>query len=188
MIDGQLRPEILVPRAVFRRFHNRPAARREAVLERLGKPHAVILLHIGQHRHVLPPFRKREFRHHLPLERIDEADPENVIAHLRHLRVGRSRRDHRHVVFLADRRRLERFGRGHLPEHRDHVILGDQLARDGRGLPLHRPVVLRDQIDLLPQHPAGRVDFINRQRRAVMGGLAETGAPPDIDANSPTLI
>ena len=43
-----------------------------------------------------------EGRHHLALERIQKADPEDVVADLRHFRIRRGRRHHRDLAALSD--------------------------------------------------------------------------------------
>ena len=68
---------------------------------------------------------EREFRHHRPLEGIDEADTKDVISFFRNGRICRSRRDHRNFRVLANWRGFERPRAGDFPDNRNRVVAGD---------------------------------------------------------------
>ena len=114
-----------------------------------------------------------EVRHHGALERIDEADAENVVAHLGDLRVGGGRGNHRDFRRLGDRRGFERAAGGHLAEDGDDAVAGDQFVDDVGGLAGLGLVVLGEEFDLFAEHAAGGVDFLDRQFGALVGRGAE---------------
>src|SRR5687768_1335087 len=147
------------------------------LFEELGKPDAVVLLYVGEDGDLLPAFRERELRHHGALERIDEADAEDVIANLGDLRVRRRRRNHRHLVLLCNRRRFERLRRSHFAEECNDFVTGDQLARDRCGFACLGLIILRDEPHVLPEQTAAGVEFIDRHLRSLVRRLAETCGP-----------
>ena len=87
--------------------------------------------------------------------------------------IRRRRRDHRHAVFLANRRAHQRQARGHFAQHGHNVVARDE-PRDRRarlaGIAL---VVVGDDANLLAVDAAGLVDFIDGQPDAVVGRSAK---------------
>ncbi len=77
------RLEVRVARAVADRVEHLAAERREVLRDRLGEADRVVLLNVLQDRD-LPRLQivVRELGEHLALERIDEADAEDVVADL----------------------------------------------------------------------------------------------------------
>src|SRR5438876_12277211 len=81
---------------------------------------------------------EREFRHHRPLERVDEADTEDVIAFFSDRSIGRSWRNHRNFRVLANRRGCERARACDFADSRNRFVVSVQfvncwvwLARSG---------------------------------------------------------
>ena len=125
--------------------------------DRVGQADRVVLLDVLEDRD-LPGLEivERELGEHLALERIDEADAEDVVADLGDALVGRRRRDHRDLVPLRDRRGGQRSAAGHLAEDGDDLVLRDQLGDGVRGFLGLALVVLDEQPELAPaEHAAG---------------------------------
>ena len=116
-----------------------------------------------------------EFRHGRALEGIDEADAEDVVAHLGHARIRGRRRDHRDLVVLGDGRGLEGPAGGDLAEEGDDLVAGDEFFDDGGGLALLGLVVLGDELDLASQDAAGGVQLLDGEEGALVRGLPEGG-------------
>ena len=99
---------------------------REVLLEKLGQAFGVIALHVLQNGHFFGvQIIEREFRHDGPLERIDEADTENVIAFFRYRGIGRTRRHHWDFRFLANRRGFERARASDFSDDRNGLVARD---------------------------------------------------------------
>ncbi len=146
----------------------------------MRQPFRVVALHVGENGDFLYlQGLERELRHDRSLERIDEADPEDVIAFLGHRLVGRAGRNHRDLVFLANRGRFERAGACDLAEDGNGFVAGDQfLHRRGR-LSRFRLIVLEDDLDFASaEQPSGGVDLLHRQLRAIAGIDAEGRLAP----------
>src|SRR5207244_5942195 len=77
-------------------------------------------------------------------------------------------RDHRKTGLLRDRMRARRDARERRPEDRRDLVLVDELAKDGDALVTGRRVVLDDERDLRAIDPAGCVDLLHRELRAVL--------------------
>ncbi len=117
-----------------------------------------------------------ELRHHVALERVDEADPEDVVTDLGDLGVGRGVGDHRHMGRLGLVGHGDGVGARHLAEDQEHLVLVDEPGGGvGRFLGLALIVVDPD-VDLLALDPPGGVDLAQREldgvpRRDAEGGL-----------------
>ena len=153
-----------------------PAHLRELALEHVREPLAVVGPEVAQDGHLGElEVVVGEFRHHVALERVDEADPEDVVADLRHLGVRRGIGDHRHL------RRLRRLGHGdgvgarHLAEDQQHLVLVDEPGGGVGRLLWLALVVVHPDVDLLALHPTGGVGLADRELDAVPGGDAEGG-------------
>ncbi len=174
---GELRLEVLVARLVALVVHDRAAELLELREEVVGEPDGVGVPDVAEDRDLLHALLRRELRHHRPLERVDEADAEDVgaglVAVLRDLRVRRGRGDVRHLVRVGDRRHRERAARGDLAEQHRHLVLGDEPGGgDGRLLGLAL-VVVSLEVELLPLHAALRVQLLDREADALVGRVAE---------------
>ena len=173
---GELGPEILVALAVLQVGRNLPARGGELLPENPGDADAVGVVHGGDHGHARDAQGlARKLGQHGALERIDEADAEDVVAGLGHPRVGGGDGDHRHVRTLEHGGGLERVGRGIAPEHGHHVVAGDKFLGDGGGLARLGLVVLGSQLQRPAEHAAGGVELLDREDDAAAGGEAEGG-------------
>ena len=155
----QLRLKIFVARTVALLASNRPTILGKIFFEILRQSNAVILLSINKNGHFLPAARNGKFSHHRPLKRVNKTHPKNIVARLRHFGIGRSRRNHRHPSFLANRPHLQRPTRSHLPQHRHYLVTRNQLFRHRAGLTLLRLIIFRHQSHLLAQQSARHIDL-----------------------------
>ena len=130
----------------------------------------------------------REIRHDRALKRINETDAKNVIADLGDFRIGGGGRDHRDLVFLADRRGFQRTLEATSPRIATTPSREISLCTTVAGSPGLGLVVFGEQLEFFAEHAARGVDFFDRQRGALWDELAEGGLLPVSEANSPTLI
>src|SRR5262249_30592539 len=165
---GQLSREVAVTLRVLGLLDDAPSLFFEALPEGLREPDAVVAAGIDENRRCLrmevPPGVERL---RLSLARIDEADSKDVVHLLRRLDVGRSRRDHWHLIALCDRRGRQA-ARGRLLSDESHDVVARDQFRDGRGR-LRRlvAVVLDEQLDPLAEHATGAIDLVEGHFHAV---------------------
>ena len=131
---GELGLEILVAAVVVELGGQRAAVFGELLFEILGEALGVVAFRVGEDGDF---FRLEGFigevRHHGALERIDEADAENVVAHFGDFRVGGRRGNHRDFRRLGDRRGFERAAGSDLAEDGDHTVAGNEFIDDVGG-------------------------------------------------------
>ena len=185
----ELRLEVLIALRVRLVRHDRPAHALEGLGEVVRQTHAVVVLVVAEDRGLREMLRLlRELRDDHPLEGIDVADAEDVVADLRDLGIGGGGTDHRHARVLADRGRGQTPAARHLAQHRDDAVLRDELVDGGRrflGLAL---VVLHQNVDLLAADAALRVQVVHEELDPVLGRDPERGGGsrqravlPDLD-------
>jgi hypothetical protein len=113
-------------------------------------------------------------RHRRPLKVVGEADAEDPLFPLRHLRVGGRGADHRDASRLANVAPDDAAGTGDFPQDSDDAVTGDEFLDGGSGFLRLARIVLGDDDNLFAQHATLTVDFVHRQADAFVGGLTES--------------
>ena len=109
------------------------------------------------------------------LERVDEADAEDVVADLGDARVGRGDRHHGDLGELADGGGFEGVGGGVGPDDGGDFVAGDEFLHRGGGLALFRLDVFDEVGEGAAEDTAVGVDFLDGEEDAFAGGDAEGG-------------
>ncbi len=165
----------------------------EGFLEELGDALVVFRSHVVEHRgglglEVLPG----ELGHHLALEIVDEAGPEDEFLAFGGLGIGGPGADHDDPGVFADAGRGDGVARGVGADDGQDVVLADELLGRGRGrlglvfIIFHKQL---DEVFLVPQlQAAPGVDLGGQEFHGVFAGVAhrgfaagEFGVDPDAD-------
>ena len=146
----------------------------EGPAEKLAKHRAVVFIDGGgDNRRPGLKIGVGKFRHGEPLERIDEAGPENIFFPFGDFGVGRSRADHRDTGFFQDRRHRQGMRTPVGADDRRHVLFHAFTGGHGRA-DRCAEVVEEEQLHRLAEEPACLVDlsdskFGHLDQRLVVG-------------------
>ena len=147
---GQLRREVLVTLLVVHDGDHFAAELHEILLEEVAEADAVVLRNLDEHRRGLRlELRKGEVSRARALERVDEADAEDVLLALRDERVRARRADHRDPSLLRHFAAGHRERRAVGSDYRADLLALYETLDGVRRLDLVALVVDYDELDLL---------------------------------------